>query len=251
MTNAICIMAIFFSRSMHAPTDRPQPTLVRASWAVFQKDLRGELRTRYALNALAMFALATVLMVSINLGSQLLASEPLTPLVDAVLLWIVLFFAALTGMARAFVQEEATQTAALLRLHAPPLAVLIGKWLFNTLLLLGLTSLTTLVFGVLMSLRIGNLPLLVAVLGLGSLGLATTTTLVAAIIAQANVRSALFAPLAFPVLLPLLVIAVQTTDLALSGAAWNQALPNVQLLVAYVVLTAASAILLFPLVWEA
>ncbi|MBA3945273.1 MAG: heme exporter protein CcmB [Herpetosiphonaceae bacterium] len=236
---------------MHTPTERPQPTLARASWAVFQKDLRAELRTRYALNALVMFALATVLMVSINLGSQLLGSEPLTPLVNAVLLWIVLFFAALTGMARAFVQEETAQTAALLRLHAPPLAVLIGKWLFNTLLLAGLTILTTLTFGLLMSLHVGNLPLLLVVLGLSSLGLATTTTLIAAIIAQANVRSALFAPLAFPVLLPLLVIAVQTTDLAFSGAAWNQALANVQLLVAYVLLTAASTMLLFPLVWEA
>lgn len=222
-----------------------------AAWAVFQKDLRSELRTRYALNALIMFALATVLMSSISLGTQLLPGDPLTPLIDAALLWIVLFFAALTGTARAFVQEETAQTAALLRLHAPPLAVLIGKWLFNTLLLAGLTLLTTLVFGLLMSLRVGNLPLLLVVLLLGSIGLATTTTLVAAIIAQANVRSALFAPLAFPLLLPLLVIAVQTTDQALRGNSWSGAVVNVQLLVAYILVTTASAVLVFPLVWEA
>ncbi len=225
--------------------------LWRASWAVLRKDLRSELRTRAALSALGLFALATVLMVSIYLGGQLRPSEPIAPAVYAVLLWIALFFAALTGLARAFVQEETAQTAALLRLHAPPLAVLIGKWLFNVALLVVLAALTTALFGFLISLRVGNLSLLVATLLAGSVGLATATTLTAAIIAQASVRSALFAPLALPVLLPLLLLAIRATDQAISGATWAVAGPNVQAMVAYVVLTAAVAVVLFPMVWEA
>lgn len=226
--------------------------VLRAGWAVFQKDLLSELRTRYALNALVMFSLATVLMVSFYLGQLLRPSEPLTPAIHAVLLWIALFFAALTGLARAFVQEETAQTAALLRLHAPPLAVLLGKWLFNVVLLLGLAALTTTLFGIFVGMRVAELPLLVAVLVLGSLGLATATTLIAAIIAQANVRGALFAPLAFPVLLPLLVLAVQTTDHALGGIVLGiKPWANVQAMLAYVVSVAATAALLFPMVWEA
>lgn len=101
----------------------------RAAIAVLRKDLRAELRTRYALNALAVFALTVVLVVSFYLGPRLAPRDPLTPAVNSALLWIALFFAALSGLGRAFVHEEEAQTTTLLRLNAPPLAVFVGKWL--------------------------------------------------------------------------------------------------------------------------
>ena len=42
--------------------------LAKASWAVFRKDVRAELRTRYALNALALFAVSTVVAISLGVG---------------------------------------------------------------------------------------------------------------------------------------------------------------------------------------
>ncbi|GAC1356665.1 MAG: heme exporter protein CcmB [Herpetosiphon sp.] len=225
--------------------------LFAASWAVFLKDVRSETRTRYALNALVMFALSTVVTISINLGTHLLRTDPVTPLIDAVLLWIAILFGALTGLGRSFVQEESAQTAALLRLHAAPLAVFLGKWLFNLVLVSLLGALTTSAFGLLVSLNVGNISLLTVVIVLGCAGMATATTLIAAIIAQANVRSALLAPLALPILLPLLILAVQSTDLALTGAAWKQAAAHVQALSAYVVVIGTGAVGLFPSIWEA
>ena len=222
-----------------------------AIWAIFLKDLRSELRTRYALNALVLFALATVLMVSFYLSSRLGPRDPVTAPVHAVLLWIAIFFAALTGLARAFVQEETSQTATLLRLHAPPLAILVGKWLFNVVLLAALALLVVGSFGVFVGLTVRDWPLFVAVVAVGCLGLATATTLIAAIIAQTRIQATLFAPLAFPILLPLLILAVQTTDAAINPIAQGGGWANVQAMAAYVVLTAASAVLLFPLVWEA
>jgi heme exporter protein B len=221
--------------------------LVRASWAVFRKDLRVELRTRYALNALLMFVLCTALVASFYLGPQLQRRDDSANATLAVLLWIAILFAALTGLARSFVGEEEAQTTLFLRLHAPTLAVFWGKWLVNVLLLSVLILLTTLFFGILTGLRVANLPVFVLVLGAGGLGLATATT----IIAQASARSALFAALAVPVVFPLLILVVRVTDQAITGTTWNVVRPDLVGIVAYVVTLIVATIWLFPFVWEA
>jgi heme exporter protein B len=222
----------------------------RAAWAVFRKDLRSELRTRYALNALAVFALTVVLVVSFYLGPQLSPRDSTTPAIQATLLWIALFFAALTGLARAFTHEEEVQTATLLRLHASSLAVFVGKWLLNVLLLAVLSVVVTLLLSVLLKLRVVNLMLLATTLLIGGLGLAATLTFIAAIIAKASARSALFAVLTFPVAFPLLVLAITATEQALIGGSWSPALPQLQGLGAYAVATHVAALLLFPFVWD-
>src|SRR5919202_3744522 len=225
--------------------------LVRASWAVFRKDLRVELRTRYALNALAMFVLTTVLVASFYLGPQLLQQDANTAATMATLLWIAILFAALTGLARAFVGEKEAQTSTLLRLHSPGLAVFWGKWLVNVLLLAVVVAGATVVFGILTALRVANLPLLGLALTLGGLGLASVATIIGAIIAQATARSALFAALAIPVLFQLLVLAVQTTEWALVGKPLGDALRNIIGMGAFVVALTTASVFLFPFVWEA
>ncbi len=224
----------------------------RAAWAVVRKDVRSELRTRYALNALAMFALTVVLVVSFYLGTRLAPRAAETPAIQATLMWIALFFTALTGLSRAFVHEEEAQTATLLRLHVPPLAVFGGKWLLNVGLLAVVLVAVPVLLVLLLRMRIANLPLLALTLALGGVGLATTLTLVSAIIAKASARGALFAVLTFPIAFPLLVLAITATEQALvPGTTWTQVLPQLQGLAAFVVATIAAAVLLFGQVWEA
>lgn len=223
----------------------------RAIWAVLRKDVRSELRTRYALNALAMFALTIVLVVSFYLGPRLAPRESITPAIQATLLWVALFFAALTGLGRAFVHEEEVQTATFLRLNAPPAAVFVCKWLLNVILLMLLSVVVTALLGLFLNMRIANVLMLGLCLLLGGFGLAATVTLLAAVIAKASARSALFAALAFPVVFPQLVIAMLATEQALTGAPWRAALPQLQGLGAYAVAMTAAALFLFPYVWDA
>ena len=251
-------------RTRPAPSlQPPTPSLSRAAWAVFRKDVRAELRTRYALNALALFAVSTVVALSLGIG-PLTRSVDL-PLIHAALLWIAILFAAFTGLARAFVQEEEARTAAALRLAAPPTAVYLGKLLFNLLLLLLLDALTAVLFVILLRVQIGNLGLFVillrvqignlglfvALLLAGSLGLVAATTLIAAIIARASVKGALFAVLSFPLLAPLLVVAIKGTALALEGAGWDRGAAPLQVLLAYAVAMFVASLFLFGSVWEA
>ena len=223
--------------------------LLSAAWAVFRKDVRAELRTRYALNAVALFAVSTVVALSLGLGPLTRSAD--LPLIHAALLWIAILFAAFTGLARAFVQEEEARTAAALRLAAPPVAVYLGKLLFNLALLLLLDMLTAVLFTVLLRVQIGNLGMFAALLLAGSLGLVAATTLIAAIIARASVKGALFAVLSFPLLAPLLIVAIKGTALALEGAPWARGLAPLQVLISYTVALFVASLFLFGSVWEA
>ena len=225
--------------------------LARATWAVFRKDLRAELRTRYALNAVALFAASTVVALSLGVGFLTAGRNADLPLIHAALLWIAILFAAFTGLARAFVQEEEARTAAALRLAAPPTAVYLGKLLFNLLLLLLLDVLVAVLFVVLLHVEIKSVGLFAALLLAGSLGLVAATTLIAAIIARASAKGALFAVLSFPLLVPLLVVAIQGTALALVGEGWDRGIAPLQVLIAYTVALFVASLFLFGSVWEA
>lgn len=218
---------------------------------MFRKDLRAELRTRYALNALALFAVSVVVALSLGVGFLTEGRNADLPLIHAALLWIAVLFAAFTGLARTFVQEEEARTSAALRLAAPPLAVYLGKLLFNLALLLMLDLLISLLFAVLLHVRVGSLGLFAALLLAGSLGLTAATTLIAAIIARASVKSALFAVLSFPLLVPLLVVAIQGTALAFAGDGWEHGVAPLQVLLSYTVALFVASLFLFGSVWEA
>lgn len=223
-------------------------SLLAEALAVAAKDLRTEFRTRVALNALILFAVTTLAAVSYTIGPYTISNED-RPFVLSVLLWIVILFAALAGLDRTFVKEEESHTAPLLRLSARPHAVWLGKLAFNLGLLAVLMLLLVPLFAVLMGLPMQlHWGWLVAVMVVGGFTLAVTTTVIAAVIAQAMSRGALFAVLSLPLLLPLLIFAIQGT-----AAVGNGDLETVrQSLRAMVslggILTVVSGFL-FPVVW--
>lgn len=221
---------------------------VRCAWAVFRKDVQVELRTRYAVGAVLLFAVTTLVAVSAAVGGTGVKSD-----VKAALLWIVLLFAALSGLARAFVREEEAGTAAALRLAAPATAVYAGKWLFNSGLTLAVELVGVPLFLVVLPPATVNFGLFFGVLLLGGLSVSSAATFVAALVAQASSgRSALFFIVAFPILLPALLMAVQATVGAFSGVPQflRQAETDLGLLTAYAVVMTTASFLLFGLVWN-
>lgn len=231
--------------------DKPaSPALWTAAWAVARKDVRIELRTRYALNAMVLFAVTTAVMVSFRLGPLGVSRDARAVSTLAVLLWVAIFFAAMNGLSRTFVREEETRTVALLRLSTPPLAVYLGKLLVNLGLLALLETLVTLLFVALMNVRIAQPGLFALTLSVGGFGLAGATTIIAAVVAKADGRNALFTILAFPLLLPLLIIAIEVTEIALAGTGWSNALGGLRVLAAYALAQTVASLLLFELTWE-
>ena len=213
--------------------------------AVLVKDLRTEARARSAVGSVLLFSVVTLTAVSYSLGGFAIDAD-----IQASMLWIVLLFAALAGLSRGFVSETESGTVLALRLAAPPTSVYLGKFLFN-LLLLGVLDLILIpLFQILLPVASANWGLLMIGLVLGSIGLAASTTLIAAIVAQAGVKGTLFTVLAFPVLVPVLVAGIGATRKAFASEPVAAAMPEIQLLVSYAGVMLAASLLLFDHVWK-
>lgn len=219
-------------------------SLPHKSFYIFQKDLRQEFRTRYAVNAIFLFALTTLIVISFSISAV-----GLTTTISSSLLWIIIFFSSMSGLSHIFVREEEQQTADTLKLVAPPVSIYLGKWLFNTVLLLGIEVVLIPLFLVFMNISVGNFLAFFIILLSGSLGVASVATIIAAIISRASAKGALFAVLSFPISLPVLVSAIQGTALALKGESTFSCMNEIQVLFSFTVVIVTASILLFEFVW--
>ncbi|HWR44739.1 heme exporter protein CcmB [Sporomusa sp.] len=211
--------------------------------AVLTKDALCEYRTRYAAGALIMFSLTALSSVSMAI-----AGASLPPELAAALLWVVLFFCAMAGLARVFVQEQEAGTLLGLRLYAPGQAVFFGKLLFNFTLLAGLTCLVVPLFAIFLAVEIGPWLPFAAVLAFGCAGIATVSTLTAAMVMYAQGKHAIFTVLTFPVLLPQLLCVINATAKLLSGGLpeWNEFV----FMAGYDAAVVAAGVLLFDYLWQ-
>ena len=216
--------------------------------AVAGKDLRAEFRTRVAMNSLGLFALTVLAAISYTIGPYRIAAED-RPFLLSVLLWIVVFFAALAGLDRSFVKEEESHTAPLLRLAASPHVVWLGKLVFNLILIYLLMAILVPLYCILMGFQIQMVGWCVLILVLGGYALAVITTIVAAIIARAMTRGALFSVLSLPLLLPLMIFLIQgTTGVAEGSLEVVQSTLRAVFSMAGIMTVVSAA--LFPVVWS-
>lgn len=218
---------------------------MRRAWLIFRKDVQQEFRTRYSLNAILLFAVVTLTAVSFAIGTYTASQEVLSAM-----LWIILFFSAMSGLSHIFVREEETHTAETLKLLAQPSSIFWGKLIFNIILLFSVELITVPLFIGLMNFQVENYSLFFTVLVIGSIGLAGGGTMVAAIISKASSKGALFTVLSFPILLPVLISGISATKIAATEAQFSAASAEVQALTAYAVVVITASLLLFDFVWN-
>ncbi|NOX36011.1 MAG: heme ABC transporter permease CcmB [Calditrichaeota bacterium] len=220
-------------------------TLLVKSNIIFQKDFHLEFRTRYAINAIILFAVISLTAVSFSIGPM-----QLDPPIQSAMLWIIIFFSAMSGLAHIFVREEEQQTSDTLRLVAPPTAIFLGKWVFNVVLLFSLEIIVIPLYIALLNVDVQGMGAFLTIIILGSVGLASIGTIMAAIVAQASTRGALFAVLSFPLSIPVLRSAIQGTWTAIQGGGLADCLADIQLLFSFTVVILTSSIMLFEFIWR-
>ena len=219
---------------------------ISATWTIFKKDMYSELRTRYALNALLMFVITTLSVILFSIGNENVSPELL-----AGVLWIIIFFSTMSGLSRTFVSEEERGTVMTLHLIARPLTVFFGKLLFNLILLGALNVFTVVLYLLLVTgFSVVNYPIFIITIILGTLGLGSGSTIIAAIIAKANTKGTLYPVLSFPILLPLLLTVINATKLSVEGVPLVDAIGEFQVLISYLIVLLAISYLLFEYIWK-
>lgn len=216
------------------------------SYALFQKDFHSEIRTRYAINSLAMFVIVAISVILFSIGN-----ESISPALTGGLYWVVIFFSAMSGLSRAFVSEEERGTTLTLQLIASPTTVFTGKLLFNLILVFLMNIVITLLYSMLFAeFVIQNFLLFVLTFILGNIGIAISSTVIAAIIAKAGSKGTLYPVLSFPILLPLILTSVQLTSFAIDGIPTSEAIFELAIVMSYNIIMISASYMLFDFIWK-
>ena len=216
------------------------------SYALFQKDFNSELRTRYAVNSLAMFILVALSVILFSIGN-----ERISPALTGGLFWVVIFFTAMSGLSRAFVSEEERGTSLTLQLIAAPSTIFTGKLLFNLILVFAMNIIITFLYSLLFEeFVIRNLLLFILAFILGNIGMAVSATIIAAIIAKAGSKGTLYPVLSFPILLPLIITSVRLTLFAIEGNSFDSSKVELLIIACYDIIMASASYMLFDFIWK-
>ncbi|HRE58733.1 MAG TPA: heme exporter protein CcmB [Candidatus Kapabacteria bacterium] len=219
-------------------------SLLSESFAITVKDIRSELRTRYNLIAIVLFVVTSVTTVVFSIGD-----EKFTPELSAGLLWILLIFGSMTGLARCFVVEEERGTRILLQISSRSLSVYYGKLFFNIIIGIFLNGITFLLFLLFLPIEISSWWYALLSMSASILGLASASTIIAAIIAQAQGRAILFPVLMFPILLPIILVGLETSVIMFSATFLDPQYNMVIVELSYAVILITVSTFLFDYVW--
>ncbi len=223
------------------------PGLAAAIQAVLWKDLVVEWRAREIVPPVLVFALVTLVVFHFTM-----ATEPrLEPLVAPGALWVALVFGSMLGLARLVGGE--VDTGCLTGLQASPAdrgGLFLGKWLAGYVFSLLLAAVLLPAFAVLLNLPLGALPGLAGVVALGLVGWQAAGTLMGTLAVTARAREVLLPVLLFPVVLPLLIAAVQASSGILTGLPLADYAPALALVGGYGIIFLVLGFLLYPVILE-
>jgi heme exporter protein B len=210
--------------------------------ALLRHEFLLEWRQRNALGGILLYVVSTVFVAYITF-------KVVPPLAWIALYWVIMLFAGTNAVAKSFMQLSAGR---MLYYYSTvhPLTLLAAKLIYNSLLMLVIHVLTTMVFSLLVGNPVQDLSWFMLVGAVGIIGFSAILTLVSAIAHKASNQSSLMAILSFPVLIPVLVLVIKLSKQALDGLDRSVGYSSLSSLAAIDLLVLAVALLLFPYLWK-
>ncbi len=211
--------------------------------ALIGKEIRLELKQRYVINGILLYLVSTIFV------TYLAFEDKITPETWNSLFWIILLFVAVNGISKSFVQESPARHLYYYTITSPQ-KIVMSKIIYNLILMFILSTLSFGFFVLLMGNLVINIALFIITLVLGSLGLASVLTMVAAIASRAGNNFSLMAILSFPIVLPLLITLMKSSGLALTSGDWSTAGGLLVILLTINIAVIILAYILFPYLWK-
>ena len=217
-------------------------------WSVLHKDLLIELRTKDSLNSMLFFGIVVLVVFNFALES---VRETIRAAVPGVL-WVSFAFSGTLGLNRMFASEkENSCLQGLLMLPVDRGIIYLGKTLAVTVFML-ITEVVIFVFClVFFNLEVWReIPYLAMVFVIGTLGFAAVGTLLAAVSVNTRMREVLLPLLLFPVVLPILVNAVEATHIILNSVEYGALRLPLTIMSVFTIVFGTLSYLLFDFVLE-
>jgi len=179
---------------------------------IARKDVAVELRSKSTLNLMILFSLVTSMMFSISVPVSVVNY------VAPALLWLIFIFVGMLGYARAFIREVELETLDGLKI-APisPASIVIGKMLYNLVLMLLTEAIVIPIFLGVFDISIERLDVFAAVLTLGNVAFVIATSSLAILVIKSRTRELLLPVIIFPVVFPIISSTILGLNLAMAG----------------------------------
>jgi heme exporter protein B len=217
-------------------------------WAVFRKDLLIELRTKDSLNAMLFFGIVVLVVFNFALESARNAIREAVPGV----LWVAFVFSGTLGLNRIFASEK--ENSCLQGLLMVPMdrgIIYLGKTLAAAVFMMIAEAVIFVFSLVFFNLTVWReIPYLVLVFFIGTMGFTAVGTLLSAISANTRMREVLLPLILFPVVLPILVNAVEATGIILNAGDYGALRLPLTIMSAFTVIFGTVSYLLFEFVLE-
>ena len=181
--------------------------------AIVWKDLLLELRSKDIVVSIVVFGLLVVVVFNFALNNIPGRSEELAPGI----LWAAFAFSAILALNRAFVRDQ--EQGGLEGLLISPVsrdAIFLGKALTSLIFMLLVEAVLLPVYAMMLDFSALSWYLILTIF-LGTLGFAVVGTLFSAMAVQTRSREIMLPVLFFPVLLPVIIAAVEVSTLAVGG----------------------------------
>lgn len=213
---------------------------------LLKKEITLELRQKYAFNGILLYLACTVFICYLSFNTQ---TTQLHPITWNALFWIILLFAGVNAVAKSFLHES-TGLMTYYYTIASGQSIIASKIIYYSLLmvLLGLVGFGF--YGLILGNPVQNSALFVINIILGSIGMATTLSLVSSIAAKAQNNQSLLAILGLPLLIPILLMSIKISKNALDGLEWSASFNEIVVIGSIDAIVCALAIILFPYIWR-
>jgi heme exporter protein B len=246
------------------PAEPIHSAWMKEAVALFFKDVQAELRSKVAASAVGVFTFSALLLMSLATAAlketqaidvlklpEIHLHAAWDPVSKMGMLWILLCFAAFTGLSHAFVHEEETGTVTALRLTMSPEAVYAGKLAFNLALIVMVALVVTPAYMLITGMPLRSPLVFIGVMAGGCLSLAAAATIVAVLAAKAHSTGALFAAIGLPLLVVFLMLLLNAANTVYTiDPPLVRVVKDVGGLFSYGILLIAVSALTFHFVWE-
>ena len=210
--------------------------------ALLKKDFQVDWRQQSPYTGILLFLSSTIFAAYIAFGGFISLQ-----LWNA-LFWIILLFTAINAISKSFSQED--RRSHYYYFLCQPTEVLASKLVYSFLYLLIIAGFSLLLYTVFLGIPNFSLVHYTVNLSLGCLGLSSAFTMVSAISMRATNRSILMVVLGFPIVIPVIILAINNANRILEGFLWSQIQGNVLSLLSVDVIIIALSFVLFPFTWR-
>lgn len=209
---------------------------------LIKKDVLLEIRQQYTFYGILLYVASTIFVLN-------MAMEKPEEKVWNGLFWTIQLFICVNAVAKSFLQDSRGRMLYFYSI-AGARDFVISKLIFNAGLMILMSTVSLLLFQVLLGNPLNNPIRFFGIVCLGGVSISLVFTFLAAIAARAQQNAALMAIMGFPLIIPQLMLLMRISNTAFADVIQAGLWQLILLLVALDLLVIILAIILFPFLWK-